>query len=65
MNMFDESTIITIGNLQLAPFWHSPWLGGRKPKDTLPFHFFHPILKNDTTQFALEQDRWIANTNMS
>jgi hypothetical protein len=33
MDLFYASTTISIGNDRIAPFWESPWLNGRKPKD--------------------------------
>ena len=36
INLFYASTIISIGNGAIAPFWDSPWLNGKKPKDIAP-----------------------------
>jgi hypothetical protein len=36
MELFYAATTITIGNGNIAPFWHSPWLNGKKPKDIAP-----------------------------
>ena len=36
LNFLYTSTTITIGNGAKTPFWDSPWLLGRKPKDIAP-----------------------------
>ena len=39
LEFFYASTTITIGDGAKTPFWDSPWLLGRKPKDTTPLIF--------------------------
>ena len=63
MALFYECTSITVGNGQRASFWHSPWLGGRKPKDIAPSIFAISKHKNDTIHRALDLNKWIANVN--
>ena len=63
MSSFYECTSITVGNGQRASFWHSPWLGGRKPKDIAPSIFAISKHKNDTIHRALDLNNWIANIN--
>jgi hypothetical protein len=63
MALFYECTSITVGNGQRASFWHSPWLGGRKPKDIAPSIFAISKHKNDTIHRALDLNKWIANIN--
>lgn len=46
MDLFYASTTITIGNGAIAPFWDSPWLFGRKPKDVAPLIFECSTRKN-------------------
>jgi hypothetical protein len=33
MDLFYSSINLTFGNGEATMFWHSPWLGGFKPKD--------------------------------
>ena len=63
MALFYECTSITVGNGQRASFWHSPWIGGRKPKDIPPSIFAISNHKNDTIHRALDLNKWIANIN--
>jgi hypothetical protein len=53
MALFYECTTITIFNGKRTPFWHSPWLGGHKPKDIAPSIFTIPKHKNVTVHMAL------------
>ena len=39
LNFFYASTTITVGNGAKTPFWESPWLLGRKPKNIAPLIF--------------------------
>jgi hypothetical protein len=39
MDIFYDTTTITIGNDSKAPFWQAPWLGGRKLIDIAPLIF--------------------------
>jgi hypothetical protein len=33
MEIFYAATTITLGNGRKTPFWHAPWLEGKRPKD--------------------------------
>jgi hypothetical protein len=43
MGIYYASSTITIGNHNIAPFWESPWLNGRRPKD-IALLIFRPHL---------------------
>ena len=46
MDLFYAAITISIGNGLKTPFWHAPWLGGRKPKDISPLIFERSSMKN-------------------
>jgi hypothetical protein len=43
--LFYACTTITIGNKEIAPFWDSHWLNGKKPRDIAPLIFEASIRK--------------------
>jgi hypothetical protein len=59
MEIFYAATKITLGNGQKTPFWHAPWLGGKKPKDVAPQIFKICKRKKWTVANALKDDEWI------
>jgi mannosylglycoprotein endo-beta-mannosidase len=59
MDIFHAATTITLGNGHKTPFWHAPWLGGRKPKDVAPKIFELCKRKKWTVAQALHHDEWI------
>jgi hypothetical protein len=42
-----------------TPFWHAPWLDGRKPKDITPLIFEVSKRKNWPVFQALDDNAWI------
>lgn len=62
---FYASTSITIGNGARAPFWESPWLNGRKPKDIAPLIFDVSKRKNWKVREALREGAWIGKIDMT
>ena len=65
MDLFYASTTITIGNGAIAPFWDSPWLFGRKPKDVAPLIFECSTRKNWKVREALLEGAWIGKVKIS
>ena len=59
MDMFYAATTITVGNGLKTPFWHAPWLEGRKPKDIAPLIFECSSAKNCSVQKALLGADWV------
>jgi hypothetical protein len=59
MEIFYAATTIALGNGQKTPFWHAPWLGGKKPKDVAPQIFKICKRKKWTVANALKDDEWI------
>ena len=57
--MFYAATTITVGNGLKTPFWHAPWLEGRKPKDIAPLIFECSSAKNCSVQNALLGADWV------
>ena len=53
MDFFYASTTIIVGNGAKTPFWDSPWLLGRKPKDIAPLIFQASKRKRLTLRQAL------------
>ena len=41
------------------PFWHAPWLQGRKPKDIAPLIFDVSIGKSSKVAQATQNNAWI------
>ena len=56
---FYASTTITVGNGAKTPFWDSPWLLGRKPKDIAPLIFGASKKKNWKVHETLKGNAWI------
>jgi hypothetical protein len=59
MDIFYAATTITLGNGKKTPFWHAPWLDGRKPKDIAPLIFEASKRKNWPVFQALDDNAWI------
>jgi hypothetical protein len=59
MEIFYAATHIALGNGRKTPFWHAPWLDGRKPKDIAPKKFELCKRKNWTVDKALHDNEWI------
>lgn len=59
MDLFYESTIITIGNGGKAPFWNSPWLQGVKSKGIATLIHAASKWKKWSVSQALKDDAWI------
>jgi hypothetical protein len=53
MSLFYSATTITIGNGKIAPFWDSPWLEGKRPKDIAPLIYEVSKKKRCTVAQAL------------
>ncbi|XP_037459507.1 uncharacterized protein LOC119330503 [Triticum dicoccoides] len=59
LNFFYASNTIIVGNGAKTPFWDSPWLLGRKPKDIAPLIHEASKRKNWKVREALKQNAWI------
>ena len=64
MDIFYAATSITIGNGCKTPFWHAPWLEGRKPKDIAPLIFDISIRKKWKVAQALKDNAWIGKIKL-
>ena len=64
MNLFYAATTITIGDGCIAPFWESPWLNGKKPKDIAPLIYEASTRKRCTVKQALNNSAWISKIKM-
>jgi hypothetical protein len=60
MELFYASTTISIGNGEIAPFWDSSWLNGKKPKDIAPLIYEASTRKKWKVKHALTNNAWIA-----
>ena len=65
INLFYAATIISIGNGAIGPFWGSPWLNGKKPKDIAPLIYLASSRKNWKVKEALADDAWIRKINLN
>ena len=61
MDFFYASTTIIVGNGAKTPFWDSPWLLGRKPKDIAPLIFQASKRKRSTLRQALRGNAWMTH----
>jgi hypothetical protein len=59
MEIFYAATIITVGNGRKTPFWHAPWLGGKRPIDIAPLIFDSSKRKNWKVAQALHDNAWV------
>jgi hypothetical protein len=64
MDIFYAATAITLGNGKKTPFWHAPWLQGRKPIDIAPLIFVASKRKNWKVSQALCDDAWISKITL-
>jgi hypothetical protein len=65
MDIFYAATNITLGNGRKTPFWHAPWVNGRKPKDIAPRIFDICKRKKWMVNQALRNDEWISKLSGS
>ena len=63
LKFFYASTTIIVGNGTKTPFWDSPWLFGRKPKEIAPLIFEASSRKNWKVREALKENAWILKIN--
>jgi hypothetical protein len=59
MDIFYAGTTITVGNGMETPFWHAPWLDGRKPIEIAPLIFASSKRKNWKVAHALQNNAWV------
>ena len=59
LNFFYACTTITVGNGARTPFWDSPWLLGRKPRDIAPLIYEASSRKRWKVREALKESAWI------
>ena len=59
LNFFYASTTIKVGNGAKTPFWESPWLLGRKPKDIAPLIYESSSRKHWKVREALKENECI------
>jgi hypothetical protein len=59
MELFYTATIITVGNGKKTPFWHAPWLEGKRPIDIAPLIYAASKRKKWKVAQALHQNAWI------
>jgi hypothetical protein len=59
LELFYTATIITVGNGKKTPFWHAPWLEGKRPIDIAPLVFAASKRKKWKVAQALHQNAWI------
>lgn len=59
LNFFYASTTITVGNGAKTPFWESPWLLGRKPKNIAPLIFEVSSRKKWKVREAIKHNAWM------
>jgi hypothetical protein len=51
--------LITVGNGYKTPFWHAPWLYGRKPIDIAPLIYTSSMLKNWKVNAGMKYYAWV------
>jgi hypothetical protein len=63
--IFYSSTTITLGNCRKTPFWHAPWLNGRKPIEIAPLIFASSKRKSLKVSQALHEQLWVEKIDFS
>jgi hypothetical protein len=53
------TTFASLGNGRKTPFWHAPWLEGKRSRDIAPKFFEICKRKNWKVSQALHDDEWI------
>lgn len=57
--LFNASTVVTVGKGNKTNFWHSSWVNGTSPKNLAPLLFKRSKRKNFSVRKALQDDYWI------
>jgi hypothetical protein len=57
--LFNSSTIVTVGRGDRASFWLSSWVNGRAPKSLAPLLFQKARRKNILVQKAMQRNKWV------
>ena len=57
--LFYASTIVTIGDGKMAPFWTSCWINGNMAKSIAPLLYAKSRRKKITVHQALKSEKWI------
>lgn len=65
LDFFYSSTSTTVGNGVRTPFWDSPWVLGRKPKDIAPLNFEASSRKKGKVRESLMENAWIAKIKLT
>jgi hypothetical protein len=65
MELFYVITKISLGNGNIAPFWDSPWLNGRNPKDIAPLVPETSTHKKWKVKQAMHNNAWISKIEMN
>jgi hypothetical protein len=64
MDIFYAVTFIMLGNGHKIPFWHTPWLEGKKPIDITSLIFAKSNRKNWKVKDALKDDAWVNKVDL-
>jgi hypothetical protein len=64
MELFYAATVITLGDGKKTPFWHAPWLHGKRPIDVAPLIYESSKRKSWRVAQALDGDAWIAKIDL-
>jgi hypothetical protein len=59
VDLFNASTIVTIGNGKMADFWGSSWIEGHAPKNIAPKLYKKARRKNISVFKALRNNYWM------
>jgi len=60
-DLFNASTIVTVGRGDKTSFWHSSWINGTAPKNIAPSLFLKVKRKNVTVLKALQNNNWVSH----
>jgi hypothetical protein len=58
-DLFNASTMVTVGNGKIAKLWKSSWIQGQAPKSIAPSLFRKTKRKNITVDKALTNNNWV------
>lgn len=65
LDLFYASSTIIVGDGARTPFWDSPWVQDRKPKDIAPLIYAASTRKNRKVREVLKDEAWVLKIKLS
>jgi len=58
-DLFNASTLVSVGNEKTVSFWQSSWLDGTAPKNIVPTLYKKTKRRNVKVNKVMEQNKWV------